>query len=362
MNDRLHCLLLSHYALTQTAFQPLCRKSLSCRQPCHSACRLLYFPLGQGQPSRRPQPHRSRSPPFDAQPRCRLIKQVYRLIRQKTGGKIPHRKPNRRLQRLIGDEHFVVLLISRTQSLHDCQRLLLGRFLYQHALKASCQCAVLFNGLAVFRNGGGANDLQFSARQLRLHHISGVHSALRRADPHNGMDLINKQNDISCCRYLLNDRTDPFFKVAAVLGSSYHCRKIQRHNPFFRQCHRDSPLRNALRKPFYHRCFTNACLTDQAGIIFGTTGKNLQKPLGLPLSPDNRVESPLPCLLSQLPAKAIQHHTAGLTPRLSYHLGRLAVAVLFALFQAYCLSQGKDQVLYINRELCHQPACSGVFL
>lgn len=49
---------------------------------------------------------------------------------------------------------------------------------------------------AVFLHRRGANHLDLSAAQRGLHQIGRVDRPLRRAGPHNGVELVNKKDDI----------------------------------------------------------------------------------------------------------------------------------------------------------------------
>ena len=276
MDNRLHRLLLPHHTLPQAVFQPLGRKSLSHRKSGHRPRRLLYLPLGQHQPPGCSHSALQHACPVDPQPGRRLIQQVQRLIRQKACREIPHRKPDRRLQCILGNDHPVVLFIARAQPPQDRHCLFLGRLLHQNTLEPPGQRAVLFDGLAVLRYGGGTNNLQFPAGKFRLHDISRIYRAFRRANAHNGMNLINKKNHIPSRRHFLHNGPDPLLKVTAILSTGHHCWQVQSNDPLIRQSQRHPALRNALRQPLHHGGLAHSRLTDQTGIIFGTPGKDLQ--------------------------------------------------------------------------------------
>ena len=80
-----------------------------------------------------------------------------------------------------------------------------------------------------------ADHLQFTARQNRLQNISGIDRALCRTCADDGMDLIDKENDIAVFCDLVHDLFESLFKFSAVFCSCDHRADIQRHDRFFRQ-------------------------------------------------------------------------------------------------------------------------------
>ena len=156
-----------------------------------------------------------------------FIKQVNCLVRQVTVSQIATGKLHRGLYRFIRDGHAVMLLIAFPQPFHDADRLLRGWFIHHHALKTPLQRTILFNGFAVFRNGGRSHQLQLPACQLRLENIGGVHCAFRRPDPDNRMQLVDKQNNAARADYLVNRVFDPLLKIPAVFGTCHHGSQVQ---------------------------------------------------------------------------------------------------------------------------------------
>ena len=62
----------------------------------------------------------------------------------------------------------MVFFISGRHARQNTDRLLYGRLLHIDRLETAFQCRVLFNVLAVFRNGGGADKLNFPSGKGRL--------------------------------------------------------------------------------------------------------------------------------------------------------------------------------------------------
>ena len=59
------------------------------------------------------------------------------------------------------------------------------------------RAGVLFDVLPVLVQGGGADAVQFAAGQHRLEQVAGVHGALGLARAHDGVQLIDEEDDLA---------------------------------------------------------------------------------------------------------------------------------------------------------------------
>ena len=107
----------------------------------------------------------------------RLVHYVDGLVGLHTVGYITAGKGDASLQRLIGIDHIVVLLIFGLQSLEYIQRLLIiGRF-HQNLLESALQGTVLLNYLTVLIQSRGADALNLAAGQGGFEQVGGVQAA-----------------------------------------------------------------------------------------------------------------------------------------------------------------------------------------
>ncbi len=60
--------------------------------------------------------------------------------------------------------------------------------------KRRSSAASFFDVLAIFIQRGGADAMQFAAREGRLEHIAGVHGAFRFTRTHQRVDFIDKDD------------------------------------------------------------------------------------------------------------------------------------------------------------------------
>ena len=129
------------------------------------------------------------------QPRRRLVHQVDGLVGQEAVGDVAVRQRGRRHQRGIGDAHAVVLLVFVLQAAQDRDRVLDRRLGDEDRLEAARQRGVLFDMLAVFVERGGADAMQFAARQRGLQQVGRIHRAVGLAGADQRVHLVDEQDD-----------------------------------------------------------------------------------------------------------------------------------------------------------------------
>ena len=126
-----------------------------------------------------------------------FIHQVDSLIRQETVGDIAVGQGGCCNQcsvlNLHAMEHFVPLF----QATQDGDRVLDGRLVDHDRLKTTFQRRVFLDVLAVLIQRSRADAVQFAAGQHRLQQIASVHSAVGLARAHDGVQLIDKEDDLA---------------------------------------------------------------------------------------------------------------------------------------------------------------------
>ncbi len=105
------------------------------------------------------------------QPRRGLVHQVDGLVGQEAVGDVAVRQRGGGHQRGIGDPHTVMLLVFVLQAAQDRNGVLDRRLGDEDRLEPARQCGVLFDVLAVFVERGGADAMQFAARQRGLQEV-----------------------------------------------------------------------------------------------------------------------------------------------------------------------------------------------
>ena len=104
-----------------------------------------------------------------------FIDQVNGFIRQESLGDIAFREVGGGFQCVVGDHQLMVVFILGTDAAQDLNGFLNGRFTDSDRLETAFQCRILFDVLAVFFGGCGADHLDLSAGKCRLQDVCGIH-------------------------------------------------------------------------------------------------------------------------------------------------------------------------------------------
>ena len=97
------------------------------------------------------------------------------------------------------------------------------RFAYEHLLKSALERGVFFDVFAVFIERGRTDSMQLAAGQCRLEHIARIKRALTRARAHDGVQLIDKEDDTPVRLLdLAQHRLEPVFEFATIFRTRNH--------------------------------------------------------------------------------------------------------------------------------------------
>ena len=192
----------------------------------------------------------------------------------------------------------MVQLVAFFQTAQNGDRVLHIRLFHQDGLETPLQRGIFFDVLPVFVQRGGADAMQFAPRQHGLEKIARIHAAFGRTRTNDRMQFVNEKNDVTLCgRHLFQHRFQPFFKLAAVLGSGNECPHIQRNDPFVFQRFRHVAADDPAGEPFHDRRLAHPRFPDEDRVVFRAAGKDLDGAADLIIPPDHRVDFVLgsPC-------------------------------------------------------------------
>ncbi len=156
------------------------------------------------------------------------------------------------------------------QAPQDRDRILHAGLFHQHRLKAALQGGILFDMLAVFVQGGGADAVQFAPGQHRLEHVAGIHGAFGLAGPDNGVQFINEEDDAPFGLLdLVQHRLEPLLEFAAVLGAGDQCAHVQGKDSLLLEPFRNVAAHDTLGQSFHYGGLAYARFADQNRIVLG---------------------------------------------------------------------------------------------
>ena len=194
----------------------------------------------------------------------------------------------------LGEPHLVVHLVAVLEPVEDLDRLADGGLLDPHRLEAALQRRVLLQVLAVLLQRGGADRLQLAPGQHRLEDRGGVDGALGGAGTHQGVDLVDEQQDVAAGADLLEDLLEPLLEVAAVARPGDERPQVERVELLAVERLGHLGGDDALRQPLDDGGLADAGLADEHRVVLGASGEDLHDPLDLALTTDHRVELALP--------------------------------------------------------------------
>ena len=82
----------------------------------------------------------------------------------------------------------------------NCDRVLDAWLVHHHRLEPALQSGVLFDILPVFVKRRRPDRAEFAARELGLEKIRGIHRALGGTRTDDGVEFVNKENDLAFAR------------------------------------------------------------------------------------------------------------------------------------------------------------------
>ena len=220
-----------------------------------------------------------------------FIHKVDGLIGQETVGDIPVRQRGGGNQRGVLNFDAVVDLVPLLQTTQNGDGILHGRLIDHNGLETTLQRGVFFDILAVLVQRGGADAVQLAARQHRLEQVAGIHSAVGLARADNGVQLINKQDDLAFGLLdLVQDALQALLKLAAVFGTSDQCAHIEAEHRAVFEVFGYVTAHDTLCKSFGNGGLADTGFTDQNGIVFALTAQNADDVANFGITPDDRVQ------------------------------------------------------------------------
>ena len=225
------------------------------------------------------------------QPRRGLVHQVDGLVGQEAVGDVAVRQRGRGHQRGIGDAHAVVLLVFVLQAAQDRDGVLDRRLGDEDRLEPPRQRGVLFDMLAVFVERGGADAMQFAARQRGLQQVGRIHRAVGLAGADQRVHLVDEQDDRAFGRGdFLQHGLQPLLELAAVFGARNQRAHVERQQLLVLQAFRHVAIEDAQRQALDDGGLADAGLADQHGIVLGAAGEHLDGAADFLVAADHRIE------------------------------------------------------------------------
>ena len=164
-----------------------------------------------------------------------LVHRVDGLVRQGLVGEIAVGEPDGGLHGLVRIGDVVELLVMGLQVAEDLDGLRHVRGLHDDLLEAAVQGAVLLHDLRELVHRGRGHALDLAAGEGGLEHVRRVQAARRAAGAHDGVELVDEQDQVGVRLGFLDDGLEALLEVAAVFGAGHHRSDVQRQDALLRQ-------------------------------------------------------------------------------------------------------------------------------
>ena len=128
----------------------------------------------------------------------------------------------------------VVNLIPFSKAAEDRDRILDGRFFHHDGLESTFEGGILLNVFAVFVQSCGPDAVKFTPSEHGFEHVACIHGAFGFSCSHDGVDLVDEENDSSLgFDHFIEDCLEAFFEFATKLSSCDKRSKVESDNFLF---------------------------------------------------------------------------------------------------------------------------------
>ena len=182
----------------------------------------------------------------------------------------------------------LVLLLEATQ---DRDGVLDGGLGDHHGLETTGECRVLLDVLAILVERSRADCVQVATGKRRLQDVAGVHGALGGTRAHDGVELIDEQDDLAFGLLdFLEHGLQAVLELAAVLGAGDQRAHVELDEVAVAQGARYVAGHDSLSNALDDGRLADARLADKHGVVLGAAGQNLNSTTDLVGTADDRVE------------------------------------------------------------------------
>ena len=242
--------------------------------------------------------------------RASFVHDVDGLVGEEAVGDVAAREGHARLQGLLRIAHLVVAFVVGRDVAQDLERLIGRSRLHYDLLEAAFEGRVALDVLAVLVERGGADGLQFAARQRRFEDVGRVETALRRACTHDGVYLVDEDDRILGLAQFVEQLLHALFEFAAEFRAGHQRRDVERIEPLARDGVGNVARCDPQREPLDDGALAHARFADQDRIVFLAARKDLHHALDLAFAADHGVDFPFTRLPGQVYAELVEHPAA----------------------------------------------------
>ena len=169
---------------------------------------------------------------------------------------------------------------------------ILDRWLiHEHSLEPSLQGGVFLNVFAIFIQRGRTDEVHFASGQHRLEEVRRIHRPFGCTCTDHGVEFVDEEEHLPLRRLdFLEDGLQALFEFSTEFRPGDERAHIKHDDTLLFEPFGHIAFDDALRQAFDDGCFTDTRLTDQDGIVLGSSRQNLNGTSDFVITADDRIE------------------------------------------------------------------------
>jgi len=231
-----------------------------------------------------------------------LVDQVYGLVGEEAARDVAVGEGRRGDEGLVLDAHAVVDLVALLEAAQDGHRVLHRGLGAEDGLEAALEGGVLLDVLAVLVEGGGAHAAELAPREGGLQEVGGVHRPLGRPGAHEGVELVDEEDDVFRLGDFLHYPLQTLLEFASILGAGYDRGEVEDQKPFADEISGNPLADDTFREALDNCGLPHPGFPDEHGIVLCPPRQDLDDPPDLVLASDDRVKITREAHRRQVPA------------------------------------------------------------
>ena len=155
----------------------------------------------------------------------------------------------------------VMLLVAILDVMQNLQSLLVCSRLNLHLLESALKCTVFLNALAIFVQRCSSDALYSAACQSWLHYVCSIHRAWCSTSSDDGVNLVDKHNDVRITLQLLHQSLQALLKLSAIFCTCHNACHVEGIYALTKQHRTCVALLNQLCQSLYYCALTHTWFT-----------------------------------------------------------------------------------------------------
>ena len=185
----------------------------------------------------------------------------------------------------------MVVFVTILQAAEDRNGILGTRFVDHDLLETAFESLVLLEILLELVERRGADRPQLAPRKCRLEDVGGVHRTRRLAGAHEGVDLVDEQQDVAVAGHdFLHDGLQTLLEFTLVLGTCDQGTHVERVDHLRLQILGHVAVDDPVCDTLGDGGLADTRLTHEDRVVLGTPREDLQHAADLLVTADHRVE------------------------------------------------------------------------